>query len=86
MELNQEHLEAEISSLEKGLVTSTIELIKIPVYKKVIEKDLKRKGLSDERKKNLENTLDMNEKSKEWHIESLQSVEAILKEVYKLRK
>jgi len=86
MEINQAHLEAEISSLEKWYVTSLIELIKIPVYKKTIEKDLAKKDNNEERIKNLENTLEMNKKAKDWHEESSISVEAILKEVYKLRK
>ena len=86
MEINQEHLEAAISELEKGYVTSVIELIKIPVFRKAIEKDLAKKDITKDRKKNLENTLESNKKNEEWHKESMENVEAILTEVYKLRK
>ena len=84
--LNQEHLENAISELEKGYVTSTIELIKIPVFRKSIEKDLAKKDITKERKKSLEDTLELNKKNEEGHKESLENVEAILNEVYKLRK
>ena len=86
MEINQEHLEDAISELEKGYVASTIELIKIPVFRKAIEKDLVKKGINDARKKNLNDTLEMNKKNEEWHKESIENVELILNEVYKLRK
>ena len=86
IELNQKHLEDAISELEKWLVTSTIELIKIPVFRKAIEKDLKDKNISKERKKNLESTLEMNKTNEKGHRESIDNVTEILKEVYKLRK
>ena len=86
IELNQKHLEDAISELERGYVVSTIELIKIPVYKKVIEKDMNAEWVTEKRVTELQNTLDLNQKSAIWHKESVRNVEAILKKVYKLRK
>ena len=86
LEINQEHLEEAISELEKGYVQSVIELIKIPVFKGVIQKDIDSDKTSKEKKKQLEWTLEMNDKSKAGHEESIENLEIILQEVYKLRK
>lgn len=84
MNLNKEHLENAISELEKWAVMSTIELIKIPVFKKRIEDEIK--NCKDEKRViELQKTLEMNETNQKGHIESLENLEEILKEVYKLR-
>lgn len=86
IEINQEHLEDAISDLEKGYVSSIIELIKIPVFRKAIKKDLRSTKTTEEKKKQLEQTLDMNKLNEAGHKESIANTEAILTEVYKLRK
>ena len=85
MRLNQEHLENAISELEKWLVTSTIELIKVPVFKKRIEDEIK----VEKNKEKLDQLMGMlknNDMQVKGHTESIENVSEILKEVYKLRK
>ena len=85
MKLNQEHLEDAISELEKGLVTSTIELIKVPVFKKRIEEEIKVEK-DKEKLEQLKGMLENNNLQVKGHSESIDNVEQILTEVYKLRK
>ncbi len=85
LEINQKHLEDAISELEKWYVQSKIELIKIPVFEKVIQKDIDNKDTSEEKRKQLKWTLETNKRSKQGHEESIENLELILEEVYKLR-
>lgn len=82
MNLNQELLEKQILDLENGLVTSHIELIKIPVFNDLIEKELEH----SEQKEELEKILDNNKKQYKAHKESIVNLEKILNQVYLLRK
>lgn len=86
IQINQEHLETEISSLEKGYVTSVVELIKIPVFNKVIQDEIDDKETTEAKREELTKMIVTNETNAAWHKESLENVEAILTEVYKLRK
>lgn len=85
MELNQRHLEDVIDNLEKGYVTSKVELIKLPIFLKQIKKELRKKTLDDAKRKQLEWMIDNNKIQAKWHIESMENIEQILTEVYKLR-
>lgn len=85
MDINQKHLEEAISELEKGYVTSMIELIKVPVFKKRIVEELKTEKDSDKINQ-LEGMLKNNDMQVKGHSESIENVTEILKEVYKLRK
>ena len=85
MELNQKFLEEQIEILEKGYVTSVIELIKLPIFVWQIEKELK--VTKDKTKiKGLNDLLENNSLQKKWHEENLENIEAILEKVYLLRK
>ena len=84
MKLNKDHLDFAISELEKWAVTSTIELIKVPVFEKRIKEELK-DCKDEERAKELKRALEMNKVSEKSHKESLENLELILEEVYKLR-
>lgn len=85
MELNQKFLEMEIESLESWYVKSVIELIKWPVFIEQINKELK-EAKTPEKKKSLEDAIKNNETNAKWHRESIENLEKIMKEVYKLRK
>ena len=85
MELNQKFLEEQIEILEKGYVTSTIELIKLPIFVWQIEKELKATKNKD-KLKGLNDLLENNSLQKKWHEENLENIEAILEKVYLLRK
>lgn len=85
LEINKQHLEEEISSLEKGYVQSLITLIKVPVFNKRIDEDIKKE--KDAKKiRQLEDAKDLNLIQSKGHQESIINTEEILKEVYKLRK
>ena len=84
MELNQKFVEEQIETFEKGYVTSIVELIKLPVFVKQIEKELE--VCDEEKKKQLETLLDNNKMQEKGHKENLENIESILTEVYKLRK
>lgn len=85
LEINQQHLEDEISSLEKGYVQSLVALIKVPVFNKRIDADLEKEKDAKKRKQ-LEDAKEMNLIQSKGHQESLENIEEILTEVYKLRK
>lgn len=85
MEINQEHLKAEIDKLEAAYVMSTLELIKVPVYNKRIEEDLA-VTKDKERIKNLKQMKENNETQGKGHKESLQNLEEIITEAKKLIK
>lgn len=85
MELNQKFLEKEIESLEEWFVKSTIELIKWPIFVKQIEEEIK-VCKDEEKQKTLSWLLENNKTQAKWHQESLDNIENILDEVYKLRK
>jgi UDP-galactopyranose mutase len=85
MEINQKFLQEEIETLEKWYVKSLIELIKLPIFLEQINKEIE--TTEDENKiEELKNMISNNEKMSKWHNESLENVEKILKEVYKLKK
>ena len=83
-DVNQRHLATAISDLEKGYVDSVIALIKIPVFNKLIDTDLKK--ATGAKKKELENAKEMNIMQGKAHEESIESLNLIIKEVKKLRK
>ena len=84
--LDQWHLECAISDLEKGYVASKIELIKAPIFRKAIEKDIADKATSKEKKAELEKAIESNKLNEKGYTESIENLELILTEVYKLRK
>lgn len=85
MELNQKFLEEQIEILEKGYVTSVIELIKLPIFAWQIEKELK-VTKNKNKLKGLNDLLENNSLQNKSHKESLENIEAILEKVYLLRK
>lgn len=85
MELNRKFLEEAIETLEKSYVTSTIELIKLPVFMKQIKKELK-KTEDEKKREQLGQMVANNEMQAKWHKESLENLDMILEKVYLLRK
>lgn len=84
MKLNEKFLEEAIENLEKSYVTSTIELIKLPVFLEQIEKEME--VTKDKTKKEqLKNMVENNSLQAKWHRESLENLEKILEKVYLLR-
>lgn len=84
MKLNKKFLEEAIETLEKSYVTSTIELIKLPVFLEQIEKEME--VTKDKiKKEQLKNMVENNSLQAKWHKESLENLEKILEKVYLLR-
>lgn len=84
MELNQKFLDEQIEIFEKGYVTSIVELIKLPIFVKQIEKELQ--VCDEEKKKQLETILENNKIQEKGHKENLENIEEILKQIYLLKK
>lgn len=84
MELNQKFLDEQIEIFEKGYVTSIVELIKLPIFVKQIEKELE--VCDEEKKKQLETILENNKIQEKGHKENLENIEQILKQIYLLKK
>lgn len=85
MDINQKHLLDKIDELEKSYVDSLIELIKVPVFNKRIEEDMKATKDKD-RIKALEETKEKNKLQERGHKESLKNLEEIITEAKKLIK
>lgn len=85
LKINQQVLEEEILSLERWYVQSHISLIKAPVFIKQIEKEIKTTK-DEEKAKRLQDMIEQNEIQTKWHLESIENLELILPEVYKLRE
>lgn len=83
--INQKLLEQQIEVLENSLITSKIELIKLPIFLNQIQKELDNTK-DEEKRKELERLLENNKIQAKWHTESIENVEEILKQVYLLRK
>lgn len=84
MELNQKFLDEQIEIFEKGYVASIVELIKLPIFVKQIEKELE--VCDEEKKKQLETILENNKIQEKGHKENLENIEQILKQIYLLKK
>lgn len=76
-ELNQQFLKEEIENLEKAYVQSAISLIKVPVFNKRIEEDMK--ATKDKNRiKSLEDAREQNITLAKGHQESIESLEEII--------
>ena len=79
--INQDILKNRIESLEAGYIDSLVTLIQWPQFVDSICKDLLEEGITDERKKGLEQALETNNKAIKGHTESMEQLNKTLTEI-----
>lgn len=83
-EINQEFLEAEIASLERGYVETVINLIKGPIFIESVSKELV--SAEGDRKEALEKVLKQHESNQKTNTEAKEQLEKIITEAKALLK
>lgn len=83
-EINQEFLEAEIASLERGYVETVINLIKGPIFIESVSKELI--SAEGDRKEALEKVLKQHESNQKTNTEAKEQLEKIITEAKALLK
>lgn len=81
--INQDILINRIESLQAWYVDSLVNLVQGPEFIKSVEKDLKEKWITPERKKALESTLELNKSAVKSHSESVDQQNIVLVEIQK---
>ena len=79
--VNQDILQNRIENLEAWYIDSLIATIQWPIFMESCSKDLLEEGITEERKKALEQTLEKNEMSLKWHTESIDNLNKTLIEL-----
>lgn len=79
--INQDILKNRIESLEAWYIDSLITLIQWPQFVESICKDLLEEGITDERKKGLEQALEKNNQAIKGHTDSMEQLNKTLTEV-----